>query len=155
MATDLAVTQPEQRVDGAAMAADGYRKLMGLELHVQSALPRPLLELVKLRASILNGCSFCVDMHSGDALKAGEESRRLFSVAAWHEAPWFSDTERAALALTDALTRMDDGVSDELWAAVVKQLGEADAVELVLAIGTINVWNRLNAAFRTPPPALT
>lgn len=154
MGREAALAQPEQRVDGFTLARDGYRAVQALEAHVGAKLPQELVDLVRIRASILNGCSFCVDMHTTDAVKAGEHQRRLFSVAAWHEAPWFSDAERAALALTDSLTRLDDGVSDEVWNAVVAQFGEADAVELALAIATINVWNRLNAAIRRPPPDL-
>lgn len=101
-------------------------------------MDRTVLELVKLRTSILNGCAYCVDMHSRDALAAGEQSRRLFAVAAWREAPFFDERERAALALTDAVTRLGEhGVSDEVWDTAVKHWSEDGVVNLVLAIGTI------------------
>jgi AhpD family alkylhydroperoxidase len=109
------------------------------------------IELVHLRASQINGCSVCVDMHSKALRKAGETDERLFAVAAWREAPWFTDAERAALALTEALTRLadrPDAVSDEVWAEAADNFGEVELAALVLAIANINVWNRLNAATR-------
>ncbi|TDB89227.1 carboxymuconolactone decarboxylase family protein, partial [Micromonospora fluostatini] len=112
-----------------------------------------VLHLVKLRASVLNGGAFCVDMHSRDALAAGGSSRRLFAVAAWHEAPFFDERERAALALTDALTRLGDhGVPDEVWDAAARVWSEKEVADLVVAIATINVWNRIVAATRLQPP---
>src|SRR5438067_5492224 len=94
---------------------DAYKKVAALEQHVKSKLDGELLELVKTRASMLNGCAFCIDMHTTDAVKAGEDPRRLFAVAAWRESPFFTDAERAALALTDAVTRLgEEGVTDEV-----------------------------------------
>jgi len=134
---------------------DAYKAVYGLEQHVRSKIDGNLLELVKLRASVLNGCAFCVDMHSTDALKNGEDARRLFAVAAWRESPFFSPAERAALALTDAVTRLgDDGVPDDVWEATVNAHGEATAAELVVAIATINVWNRLAVTAHAAPPPL-
>lgn len=144
----------EQRVDISQVAPEGYRAVFALERHVRSAVPSGLLELVKLRASFLNGCAFCIDMHSTDARDAGEDVRRLFAVAAWEESPWFSDDERVALALTDAVTRLEGGVDDDLWTTAVKAFGEPLTAELVLAISTINVWNRLALSTHLQPPAL-
>jgi AhpD family alkylhydroperoxidase len=117
----------------------------------KSGVPEKTLMLVELRASQINGCSMCVDMHSRMAKKAGESDERLFAVSAWHEAPYFSDAERAALTLTEALTRISDRpdpVSDEIWNEAGKHYDEKALAALTLAIANINVWNRLNVATR-------
>lgn len=108
-------------------------------------------ELVHLRASQINGCSVCVDMHSKALRKAGESEERVFAVGAWRETPYFTDAERAALALTEALTRLadrPDAVPDELWDEVSEHFDEAQRAALVLDIAQINLWNRVNAATR-------
>ena len=143
----------EQRMDLTRVAPEAYQAVFGLEKYVRANVEHTVLELVKLRASILNGCSFCVDMHSRDALAAGESSRRLFAGAAWREAPFFDERERAALALTDAGTRPGEhGVPDEIWDRAREVWAEKELADLVLAIATINVWNRLMVTTRTPPP---
>ena len=122
---------------------------------MQSKIEHRLLELVKTRASMINGCAFCIDMHTTDATKSGEDPRRLFAIAGWRESPFFTDAERAALELTDAVTRLGEhGVPDEVWDAVVAAYGETTAAELVVAIATINVWNRLAITNHSQPPAL-
>jgi AhpD family alkylhydroperoxidase len=106
-------------------------------------------ELLHLRASQINGCSVCVDMHAKGARAAGESEERVFAVAAWRDTPYFSDAERAALALTEALTRIADRpepVPDEIWDAAAEHFDETQLGALVLDIGLINVWNRLNVA---------
>src|SRR4051794_16339632 len=108
-------------------------------------------ELVHLRASQINGCSVCVDMHAKEARAAGESEERVFAVAAWRDAPYFTDAERAALELTEALTRIADRpepVPDEIWDTAAAHFDEAQLGALVLDIATINVWNRLNVATR-------
>ena len=108
-------------------------------------------ELVHLRASQINGCSVCVDMHAKAARRSGESEERVFAVAAWRETPYFSEAERAALALTEALTRIADQadpVPDEIWDAAAEHFDTTQLGALVLDIGTINVWNRLNIATR-------
>ncbi|EXG80390.1 carboxymuconolactone decarboxylase family protein [Cryptosporangium arvum] len=143
----------EPRISAAQLAPDGYRAVLALEKYVASNVEPVVFELVKLRASMLNGCSFCVDMHSKDALAAGEDSRRLFAVAAWREAPFFTRRERAALALTDAMTRLGEhGVPDDVYAGAAAVWEEKDLADLILAIGTINLWNRLAITSHTPPP---
>lgn len=110
-----------------------------------------LVELVCLRASQINGCSVCVDGHPRIARKLGETDERLFAVSAWREAPYFDDAERAALALTEAVTRLadrEDPVPDLIWAAAEAHYDDKQLAGLVLAIANINVWNRLNAATR-------
>jgi AhpD family alkylhydroperoxidase len=109
------------------------------------------LELVNLRASQINGCGVCVDGHPRLAKKAGETDERLFAVAAWRDTPYFDEAERAALALTEAVTRLSDRsdpVPDDIWEEAVRHYGEADLALLVLAIANINLWNRLNVATR-------
>ncbi|HVT12375.1 MAG TPA: carboxymuconolactone decarboxylase family protein [Fimbriimonadaceae bacterium] len=116
-----------------------------------SGLPDSTLGLVELRASQINGCSVCLDMHGRMMKQAGETDERLFTVAAWRDAPYFTDAERAALALTEALTRLSDSadpVPDDLWQEVSRHYGEKQLAGLLLAISAINVWNRLNAATR-------
>lgn len=132
---------------------DAMKALQALGELTKKNLPEKLLELVHLRASQINGCSACVDMHPKIAKRAGETDERLFSVAAWRDTPYFTESERAALALTEALTRLNDRadpVPDEVWGDVDKQFDEAELAALILAIATINVWNRLNVAVRQP-----
>lgn len=130
----------------------GFRAVYGVENYVQGVLDHTLLHLIKVRASMLNGCAFCLDMHTTDALKEGESNQRLFGLAAWREAPYYDDRERAALALTDAVTILErTGVPDDVWDAVVEQFGEEGAANVLLAIGTINLWTRLNVATRRQP----
>ncbi|MBO4208967.1 carboxymuconolactone decarboxylase family protein [Micromonospora echinofusca] len=143
-----------QRMNLAAVAPEAYRAVLGMESYVRGAVDHRLLELVKIRASVLNGCAFCVDMHTRDALAAGETSRRLFAVAAWREAPFFDERERAALALTDAVTRLGEhGVPDDVWDTAAKHWSERELADLVVAIATINVWNRIAVSTRAQPPA--
>jgi AhpD family alkylhydroperoxidase len=132
---------------------DALKTLQSLGELTKQGLPEKLLELVHLRASQINGCSVCVDMHPKLARRAGETDERLFAVAAWHDAPYFTDGERAALALTESLTRLADrseAVPDDIWEEAVKHFDETELATLLLAIATINVWNRLNAAVRQP-----
>jgi AhpD family alkylhydroperoxidase len=117
----------------------------------KGSVPNSTLELVRLRASQINGCSFCVEMHARDLKKAGEKDERLFAVAAWREAPYFTDAERAALALTEAATRMSDrgdAVTDEVWKEAARHYDEKALADLVLNIALINFWNRVNVTIR-------
>ncbi|AFT98663.1 carboxymuconolactone decarboxylase family protein [Nocardia brasiliensis] len=118
----------------------------------ESTLPAATYELVKIRASQINGCGYCTDMHTKDAAHAGETSVRLNLVAAWPEATVFTDAERAALALTEEATRIGDGrgVSDEVWQQVQKHYDEDQVAALIAAIAMINAWNRMNVIARTP-----
>src|SRR2546425_6299295 len=126
-------------------ATNGIQAL--LKATRKGGVPEAVLELVHLRASQINGCSFCVDSGARDAKKAGETDERLFAVAAWREAPYFTDAERAALALTEAVTRLSDRadpVPDEIWDEAARHYDEPALAALIIAIATINVWNRLN-----------
>lgn len=119
----------------------------------QGDVPRQTIELVHLRASQINGCAVCVDMHSRALQKMGEKSERIFALAAWREAPYYSDAERAALALAEAATRIADRadpVPDEIWKEAARHYGDVALAGLVLSIGVVNLWNRLNAATKQP-----
>jgi len=132
-----------------------YKAMFGLQQYVnESAIEHSLLELVKMRASQINGCAFCLDMHSRDAIKAGESAQRLFLLDAWREVSLYTERERAALEWTEALTKITDGhVPDEVFEAVRPHFSEAELVDLSLAIVAINGWNRLAIAFRSQLPA--
>ncbi len=117
----------------------------------KTGVPKSTLLMVYLRASQINGCSLCVAMHSRELKHAGETDDRIYSVSAWREAPWFNDAERAALALTETTTRLadkEDAVPDHIWDEARKHYDEEKLSGLILAIASINVWNRLNAATR-------
>jgi AhpD family alkylhydroperoxidase len=136
-----------------ATAAPGvYQAMLRLEEYVQHCgLERPLLRLIQTRASQINGCGFCLDMHTKDARADGESEQRLYLLAGWHEAPCYSERERAALEWTEAVTLVTDGhVPDAVYERVRPHFTEEELVNLTLAVTTINAWNRLNVAFRTP-----
>ncbi|TDD32648.1 carboxymuconolactone decarboxylase family protein [Nonomuraea terrae] len=136
----------------AAVLPGAMQALHALGRSVEGAgLPKALLDLVHLRASQINGCGVCLDMHARDLKKNGESDERIWTVAGWRDAPYYSDAERAALALTEAVTRLSDrpeAVSDEVWNEAADNFDETELAALLTAIATINVWNRLNAATR-------
>jgi len=138
------------RYDYKNTAPDGIKAMWGLESYVrQSGLEHSLLELVKTRASQINGCAFCLDMHTKDARAAGETEQRLYVLPAWEEAPFYTDRERAALAWTEAVTLVaDTRVPDHVFEVARKHFTEKELVDLTLAIVAINGWNRLAIAFR-------
>ena len=136
-----------QRIDYRNVAPDAVQTMRGLERYVRaSGLEPSLLELVKIRASQLNGCAYCLDMHSKDARAAGETEQRLYVLAAWQEAPFYTPRERAALAWTEAVTNISSGISDALFKATAKLFSEKEMVDLTMAIVAINGWNRLAIA---------
>jgi AhpD family alkylhydroperoxidase len=143
----------QQRINYTQVAPDGYKAMAGLEQYSRrSGLESSLLELVKTRASQINGCAFCLDMHTKDARLAGETEQRLYTLSAWHETPFFTDRERAALAWTEAVTRVaDTHVPDDVYELARNHFSEKELVDLTLAIVAINGWNRLAIAFRTVP----
>jgi len=143
----------QARMKSPALTLPGaFDALMALVKSVEAGdVPRSTLELMNLRASQINGCAVCLDMHSRALKKLGEPDERIFAVAAWREAPYYSDAERAALALTEATTRIADRpepVPDEIWNEAAQHYSEKALSSLVLSIALINVWNRLNAATR-------
>jgi AhpD family alkylhydroperoxidase len=136
----------------AMIVPDALQALLALGKTVENGgAPLQTLELIRLRASQINGCSVCVDMHARDLKKAGETDERIFAVAAWREAPYFTDAERAALALTEAATRLSDRadpVPDEIWSEAARHYDEQALAALVLNIALINLWNRINVTIR-------
>jgi AhpD family alkylhydroperoxidase len=148
------------RIDYTKVGSGALRAMYGLEKYLtESSVEKPLRELVKLRASQINGCAYCIDMHWKDARAAGESEQRLYGLAAWREAPYYSERERAALAWTEELTLIaEHHVSDELYEQTRRQFSEQELVDLTLAVGTINAWNRIAISFRSEagsyqPPA--
>ena len=135
-----------RRIDIKADARALYRAQVALDRAVsESVLDSALYELVKIRASQINGCAYCVDMHTRDALAAGESQQRLFALAAWRESPLFSERERAALALTDAITRIagDEGRIDAAYETAAEHFEDEELAALIYGIACINAWNRL------------
>jgi len=143
----------QERINYSKAAPGGYQAVRGLEDYVkQSGLEHSLLELVRLRASQINGCAYCIDMHTKDARSEGESEQRLYCLSAWREAPFYSDRERAALAWTEAVTKISENqVPDEVYEQARRCFGEKELVDLTLAVITINSWNRLAISFRTTP----
>ncbi|MGV9383740.1 carboxymuconolactone decarboxylase family protein [Nonomuraea sp. NPDC003707] len=136
-------------------AADGLKAMYALEAYINAApVPRATLDLLRLRVSQINGCGFCVDMHAREAREAGVQDRRVNAVAAWRDTPFFSDGERAALALAEAATRVadnPDGVPDAVWQEAAAHYDEEALAALVMAISAINAWNRINITLRNAP----
>ncbi|ONM50379.1 carboxymuconolactone decarboxylase family protein [Nocardia donostiensis] len=145
--------EPRFNLYGSNVTASFAKRLITASKAIDdSGLPKATYELVKIRASQINGCSFCVDMHTKDAAHAGESATRLNLVAAWREATVFTEPERAALALTEQATRVADGggVTDEVWQQVRKHYDDDQIGGLIAAIAAINAWNRMNAIAHTP-----
>ncbi|HEX6975962.1 MAG TPA: carboxymuconolactone decarboxylase family protein [Vicinamibacterales bacterium] len=139
------------RINVMNVAPGIIHAMLGLEKQVhQSGLDERLLDLVRMRASQINGCAYCLDMHSKDARAAGETEQRLYGLSAWREAPYYSDRERAALEWTEALTLVaETHVPDDVYERARAQFSEGELAHLSLAIVAINGWNRLNVAART------
>ncbi|WP_020651751.1 carboxymuconolactone decarboxylase family protein [Massilia niastensis] len=142
-----------QRIDYYKASKEATGAMLALEKAVNAfGLEPSLLELVKLRASQINGCAFCVDLHTADAKKAGESDRRLHAVTVWREAPFFTPRERAALAWTESLTRLPDThASDADYALLREHFSDKEMADLTVAIIAINGWNRLAVGFRKTP----
>ncbi len=142
-----------QRFEYAKVAPGAYRAMAGLEHYLhESGLEENLLHLVKLRASQINGCAYCLDMHWKDLKSIGETDQRLYELNAWEESPFYSDRERAALAWTEAVTRVADShVPDEIYERVRQHFNEKEVADLTLAVAAINAWNRLAISARTTP----
>ena len=149
-----------QRLDYTKVAHGGFTAMLGLEKYLHGCgLEQNLMDLVKLRASQINGCAYCLDMHWKDLRAEGESEQRLYMLNAWRESPGYSDRERAALEWTEAVTLITDGhVSDRVFEVVRRQFTETEVANLTLAIAAINAWNRLSISFRVEaggykPPA--
>jgi len=143
----------QPRIDYRKFAQEPVKFLYEIEKYLAaSGLDPKLLPLIKMRASQINGCAFCLDMHSLDARAAGETEQRLYTLDAWRETPFFSERERAALAWAEAVTRVSEThVPDEVFDEVKKQFSEKEIVDLTLALGMINLWNRIAISLRAVP----
>jgi AhpD family alkylhydroperoxidase len=146
-------TDFRQRMNYRAVAPVAVRGLIGLERYLATCgLEQGLMDLVKLRASQINGCAYCIDMHSKDLRAAGESEQRLYELDAWRETPFYSERERAALSWTEAVTRVGDThVPDAVYEDVRQHFSESELVHLTFVIAVINVWNRICVAFRVKP----
>ena len=143
----------EPRIDYLKSGRGVMEAMLGVEKYLrQSGLEESLLNLIRLRASQINGCAYCIDMHWKDLRAGGENEQRLYGLDAWNESPYYTDRERAALAWTEALTNIREGhVADEVYERVRPHFTEKELADLSLAITSINSWNRLNIAVRTVP----
>ena len=138
----ITTTQPHTRISLAKLAPDSYKAMIRLDNSLK--LDRGLRDLVFLRASQINGCAYCVDSHSSDLRKGGETERRVYAVAAWRESPFFSDRERAAFAVCEAITLLpDDGLPDDVYEAAREQFDDEELAQLIFACVVINAWNRV------------
>jgi AhpD family alkylhydroperoxidase len=141
----MTTTETTRRIDYATVAPTALRAVLGVEQYArQCGLERPLIELMKLRASYINGCAYCVDMHTKDARAAGETEQRLYAVPVWRETPFYTSRERVALAWTEAVTELGrEGVPDALFAELSVEFSEKEIVDLTMVVVAINAWNRL------------
>jgi AhpD family alkylhydroperoxidase len=138
------------RIDKAE--PEGYKAILGLEKFIEStSLTKTHKDLIKIRASQINGCAFCIDMHTKDARKAGETEQRIFMLNAWRDAPFYSEEEQAILALTEEVTLIGNHVSDATYEQAAKVLDEKYLAQVILAIITINAWNRIGIATKLIP----
>ncbi|MEO5908445.1 MAG: carboxymuconolactone decarboxylase family protein [Ginsengibacter sp.] len=135
----------EKRIDINKLEPDAYKGMIGLEKYIRSTNLQPLLrEMIKIRASQINGCAYCIDMHSQEALELGEKQRKIFALSAWKESPLFSEEERAVLQLTEEITMISThGVSDETYNNALKFYSENELAQIIMQVIIINSWNRI------------
>ena len=145
----------EPRLNYYKLAPEAAKTLGSLGTYLAGCgLEHSLLELVKIRASQINGCAYCIDMHTKDARAAGETEQRIYALSAWRETPFFTDRERAALAWAETVTRISDsGVPDDIYSEARQQFSEKEIVDLTWAVAAINAWNRIAISFRSVPGA--
>lgn len=153
----METAKPEERANYTSLAPGAIQAMYRLQKYVEgSGLEHSLIELVKIRASQINGCAFCIDMHTLDARAMGETEQRLYLLSAWHEAPFYTERERAALAWTEVVTLISEShASDADYADALLQFSEQELVDLTMAIVAINGWNRLGISFRPQPGKYT
>jgi AhpD family alkylhydroperoxidase len=144
---------PTSRVNYAQVAPHTFKALLGLEKSMgESSLDKSLHELIKIRASQLNACAYCIDLHTRDAIKLGETPRRIFALSAWYETPFFTGRERAALLWTETLTLLaEKGAPEAIYNQVAEHFSERELADLTFAIATINAWNRFGVGFAMQP----
>jgi len=136
------------RINVVEKGMPAMKAMSGMGVYLsKSPVERSLLELIYYRVSQINGCAYCLDMHTKDLRAVGESEQRLYVLPAWREAPFYSDRERAALAWAEALTKLEGAVPDEIYSAALEQFGEEELIDLTLAVITINGYNRINLAF--------
>ncbi|PZF72717.1 carboxymuconolactone decarboxylase family protein [Taibaiella soli] len=134
------------------VAPSGYKAILGLEKFIESTpLTKTHKDLIKIRASQINGCAFCIDMHTKEARKSGETEQRIYALNTWRDTPFFSDEERAVLALTEEVTLIGNHVKDQTYASALSALGETYLAQVILAIITINAWNRIGITTQLIP----
>ena len=145
----------EQRLNAFDRSQGAVKAMSGVEMYLaKSSIEKSLLHLIKFRVSQINGCAFCLDVHSKDLRAAGETEQRLYLLDAWRESPFYTDRERAALAWAEAVTKLTESkVPDEIYEEVRKEFNEQELFDLTLAVTTINTWNRFGIAFQTTPGA--
>ena len=145
-----------RRLDAARVSPAALKTMLDMEAYLaESGLDRSLIHLIKMRASQINGCAYCLDMHSKDARAEGETEQRLYALDAWRETPFYSSRERAVLAWTEALTLIaDKGAPDDVYAALDAQFSKEEQIKLTMMINVINGWNRLAVAFHLFEPSL-
>jgi AhpD family alkylhydroperoxidase len=143
----------QQRINVGAVAPGAYQAMLGLEKYLRECgLEEKLLHLVKLRASQVNGCAYCIDMHWKDARSIGETEQRLYGLDAWEESPYYTDRERAAFLWTESVTKLGEGhVPDSVFESVRPHFSDKELADLTLAVAAINAWNRLSISFRVTP----
>jgi AhpD family alkylhydroperoxidase len=143
----------QQRIDMPAVAPGAYKAMLGLEKYLgECGLEGKLLHLIKLRASQINGCAYCIDMHWKDARAIGETEQRLYGLGAWEESPYYTERERAAFLWTESLTKLEEGhVPESVFQAVRPHFSDEELADLTLAVAAINAWNRIAISSRTPP----
>lgn len=148
------VPAPEQRLQMNKLAPAFYQAMIAVDRASREGLDPVIAELVKVHASMINGCAFCIDMHATDARKHGEQDHRMLSLPAWRETPWFTARERAALALTESVTLLTEGhVPDDVYAEAAARFDETELAQLLALIVTINAWNRIGVSTRMSPAA--
>ena len=142
----------ETRINLLEKGQKAIKALNGVNMYLaKSSLEKQLCNLIDFRVSQINGCAYCLDMHSKDLRAAGESEQRLYTIAAWREAPFYSERERAALAWAEAVTKLKDGnVPDEVYEEARSQFSEEELIDLTVAVTLINTYNRVNIAFKTP-----
>ncbi|WP_406196333.1 carboxymuconolactone decarboxylase family protein [Kitasatospora sp. NBC_01560] len=147
----MTAVQIPQRMNFSTAAPKVFRAVLALDAAARAGLDPVVVELVQIRASQLNQCAYCIDYHTGDARKAGETEERMHQLAAWAESSLYTAKERAALALTEAVTLLPQGVSDAVYAEAAEHFEEAELAQLIALIFTVNAWNRMNVATRKTP----
>lgn len=143
--------QVPERMNFAAAAPKVFKAMLALDAAARAGLDPVVLELVQIRASQINRCAYCIDYHTSDARKAGETEERIYQLSAWAESSLFTERERAALALTEAVTLLPEGVPDRVYDAAARHFGESELANLIALIFTTNAWNRMNATTRKTP----